>query len=163
MMQTARAKISPLQTSDIDEVIMMYHEKDSNKYIAPLLNKSDDYYKDFLAKKISDNKSEVKFWTVRSIENDEFIGTINLNDFMDKGLTHIGCHLALNYWGRGYATELLKPIINYGFTIRKLEFIHAIIHPDNLASIHLFKKLGFNYLKPLELDSSTLDIFKLEK
>ena len=97
--ETERCFCEALSEKDFKEVLDMYQEDDSNKYIAPLLNKSQDFYQEFLEKKISLNKIQASFWTVRSKAEETFIGTINLNQFTQTGLIHLGCHLSLSLSG----------------------------------------------------------------
>ena len=86
ILETTRTTITPLAKSDIPEIMEMYHEPDSNKFIPPLLDKNEDYYIDFLNKKIEYNKNEIGFWTVRHTTDNAFIGTVNLNQFADTEL-----------------------------------------------------------------------------
>lgn len=48
-------------------------------------------------------------------------------------------------WGKGYATETSRAMLNYVFHRSTLDRIYATIHPDNAAFIHVATKLGFRY------------------
>lgn len=48
-------------------------------------------------------------------------------------------------WGKGYATEAGRAMLDYVFHRSTLDRIYATIHPDNAASIHVATKLGFRY------------------
>lgn len=48
-----------------------------------------------------------------------------------------------SYWGKGVAKEASRLIIDYGFNILNLNTILLTAHPDNLAAISIYKKLGF--------------------
>lgn len=141
----------------------MYNEEDSNKYIAPLLNKSDHYYQEFLEKKLKDDRLENQFWSVRLIEDNSFVGTINLNEFLDTGIVHIGCHLARKYWRKGFASETLNPILEHGYNQRNLTTIRAIIHPENSVSIQLFNKTNFKFEREIRTQESRLNIYQLKR
>lgn len=54
----------------------------------------------------------------------------------------IGWHLRCDRWGKGYATEAAKEILNYGFQDLKLPIIYAVVKPENLASIRVTQRLG---------------------
>ena len=45
---------------------------------------------------------------------------------------------------QGIMSEAIVPIINYGFDEMKLHRIEAFVGPDNKASLHLIRKMGFN-------------------
>lgn len=46
-------------------------------------------------------------------------------------------------WGKGYAKEALKEVINYCFTSLKMNRIGAEVYAINQRSIYLFEHLGF--------------------
>ena len=48
-------------------------------------------------------------------------------------------------WGKGYATEAGRAMIDYVFQQSSLDQIYATIHPDNQASIKVVEKLGFQF------------------
>jgi ribosomal-protein-alanine N-acetyltransferase len=50
-------------------------------------------------------------------------------------------------WGKGYATEIAKAIIDYAFVKRKLERLIALIEPENAASEHVAVKIGMKLEK----------------
>jgi RimJ/RimL family protein N-acetyltransferase len=56
----------------------------------------------------------------------------------------IGVILSRNCWGRGYATEALRAMIERAFS-RGMPRIVADIDPRNLASTRLFETLGFRH------------------
>jgi len=55
----------------------------------------------------------------------------------------IGYCLARSHWGKGYMTEALGALIEYGFNKVGLRRIEAGIDPRNVPSIHLAERLGF--------------------
>ena len=48
-------------------------------------------------------------------------------------------------WGKGYAKEIGKGIIEYAFSEKKLERLIALIKPENKASEYVAKKIGMKY------------------
>jgi len=53
-----------------------------------------------------------------------------------------GYVFARDAWGRGYATESLRAMVELAGTIG-LRRLHAICHPDHRASAHVLEKCGF--------------------
>lgn len=65
-MHTQRTILTPLSRSDFDDVLKMYSEPDTFKYIAPLLGKTKEEYINFLESRIAQIKSGVGYhWAVR--------------------------------------------------------------------------------------------------
>ena len=157
---TKRTIIKPLIEKDIPNVISMYKEADSFKYVKPFAGKSDDFYTDFLKKKIESNINEVGFWTVCEKENNEFIGTVNLNQFASTSMTQIGCHLKRKFWNNGYASELLKEILGYGIEERKLCEIYGIFEEEHIVSRKLLEKLHFEHFEKKTILNTKVNIHK---
>jgi RimJ/RimL family protein N-acetyltransferase len=49
------------------------------------------------------------------------------------------------YWGNGYATEVARQLVQYGFTGLKLHRIYATCDPRNVASSRVLEKIGMKY------------------
>ena len=161
-LETTIAFIVPIAKGHFADIIEMYNEPDSNKYIAPLRNKTREEYLEFLTMKIDKNQKELGFWSVYSKDTDEFIGTINLNFFDKLSFYHVGSHLRKQYWNKGYSTELLNELIRYGFQTKGLQEIHGVVQVGNEASEKLMQKLGFTFAKQVKLEDD-LRIFKINK
>jgi ribosomal-protein-alanine N-acetyltransferase len=56
---------------------------------------------------------------------------------------HIGYLLGELYWGKGYATELLKGLIDFFKHENKIKRLIAGVATDNIVSSKLLHKLGF--------------------
>ena len=67
----------------------------------------------------------------------------------DFSKAEIGYDLAREYWGVGLMHESLIPIIDFGFTKMKLDFIEATVNPANFRSIRMLDRLGFQKQKEL--------------
>jgi RimJ/RimL family protein N-acetyltransferase len=54
----------------------------------------------------------------------------------------IGYSLARAHWGHGYATELARGLLRFGFETLGLHRIWAIVEPENASSARVLEKLG---------------------
>lgn len=57
----------------------------------------------------------------------------------------LGYVLAKDSWGFGYATELARCLIAFGFNELGLDQITATCHPENLASARVLEKAGMHF------------------
>ncbi|MEJ8311322.1 GNAT family N-acetyltransferase [Agrobacterium larrymoorei] len=73
---------------------------------------------------------------VWAIDNGQLIGVIGIAG-------EFGYWLARSAWGRGYAYEAARVVIDYAFERLNIDALHASPIADNRASRHLLKKLGF--------------------
>lgn len=106
-------------------------------------------------KKISEAEKEIKFyqnryknkegirWGISLKGSSELIGTLGFNKIIDGHKARIGYDLQSKYWGKGYMTEALSTIINYGFETLDIVRIEAEVILGNTGSEKLLTKLKF--------------------
>lgn len=76
--------------------------------------------------------------------NSEVVGMIDLFDFNPQHKrAGVGIVLHKNNIGNGFGQEALLLLISYAFSHLQLHQLYASMTPDNLASIRMFEKLGF--------------------
>ncbi|HHX69035.1 MAG TPA: GNAT family N-acetyltransferase [Gallicola sp.] len=78
-------------------------------------------------------------------ENNEYIGNVNLTnlDWINRNAEFSIFIGEKKYWGKGYATESTKLILDFGFSQRNLYRIYLTVLEDNKSAIHIYNKLGF--------------------
>lgn len=83
-------------------------------------------------------------WGISLKESNKLIGLCCLGDFDDGARrAEIGYDIIQREWGKEYATEAVKVVINFGFNNINLNRIEATITPGNYASVRVLEKLGF--------------------
>ncbi|WP_423998200.1 GNAT family N-acetyltransferase [Maribacter sp. IgM3_T14_3] len=97
--------------------------------------------------------------------NNEFIGLFGLRLGPKKyNRAEVWYKLHLDYWSKGYATESLKAVLNYGFDVLKLHRIEAGCAVDNIGSAKVMEKVGMKQegrkRKILPLQSGWSDSFE---
>lgn len=55
----------------------------------------------------------------------------------------VGYAIAANYQGNGYATEIVRPFVEWGKNHQKLQKVYAIVKASNIASLKTIEKSGF--------------------
>jgi ribosomal-protein-alanine N-acetyltransferase len=90
------------------------------------------------------------WWAVEPKSRAEIIGWNGLQYLPETEEIEIGYLLSKDYWGKGMATEGAKEGIRYGFEILGLERIVGIVHPENIASQGVLKKLGMTFSNKAE-------------
>ena len=79
-----------------------------------------------------------------------FIGNCRLKrDRDDPGQADIAYFLNCCHWGRGYATETVRALIDYGFGTLGLRRIYGLCVPENVASRRVMEKTGMQAEEPL--------------
>jgi len=87
----------------------------------------------------------VQYWPLFLIENDDFVGACGLRPHDE--ILALGFHLRPQHWGRGYATEAARAVIDFAFERAGIASIFAGHHPNNERSKRALESLGFRYWK----------------
>ena len=85
-------------------------------------------------------------WMAIEKESNLPIGWFVLNYLDETELIEIGYRLKEEFWGKGYATEMSKVLLEYGFTTIKLPKIVGVTHQENEASKKVLLKIGLEYV-----------------
>jgi RimJ/RimL family protein N-acetyltransferase len=75
----------------------------------------------------------------------------------------IGYYFARSAWGNGYATELARGLLDYGFSVADLSEIWAVIIPENTASGRVLEKAGMEHRGLGEYNGHPVEVFVAEK
>lgn len=82
---------------------------------------------------------------VTSKETREIVGSISLFTNEAHKKADVGYWVAHKHWGKGYATEMVKVIVDYAFRVVKLNKLEANHLLRNPSSGNVLKKAGFQY------------------
>ena len=83
-----------------------------------------------------------QMWAVVEIESDDVIGSIGLDLFEDRRAAELGYIFAPWRWGRGYATEAARAVIDCAFGELGLDVVHSHAAVINPASCRVLAKSG---------------------
>jgi ribosomal-protein-alanine N-acetyltransferase len=72
-------------------------------------------------------------------------GLIHLNMDDTQPEIELGYVLHKKFWQKGYATELVKALIQWGFTHLPLTKLVALVHLENEKSQRVLEKVGMHY------------------
>lgn len=86
-------------------------------------------------------------WIVELKETHEIIGTIDVasKHFIKFGAVELGYCYGEKFWGKGYATEVLKRVIKYLFDEVEMDVLYADYMERNPNSGKVMKKSGMIY------------------
>ena len=106
-----------------------------------------NYTLDLLKSYIEDQyNNAVYFWAIHLKDSKKHIGNIKIHPINSK--VNSGEYGILmgdkENWGKGYAKEASKTIINYCFEELKLSKITLGVIEDNINAVMLYKKMGFS-------------------
>ncbi|NLZ83725.1 MAG: GNAT family N-acetyltransferase [Clostridiales bacterium] len=82
-------------------------------------------------------------WLMVLKSTNKVIGEVVLYDFMLKKQADIGYRINKDYWGQGFATEASMAMKKIAFEYINLGRLQIRCFADNIASVHVARKLGF--------------------
>jgi RimJ/RimL family protein N-acetyltransferase len=89
----------------------------------------------------------------------ELVGGITLFENEQHRRAELGYWCAIDFWGRGDATEAVRAVIDYAFRALALNRVHAECHGDNPASRRVLEKAGMTFEGHLRQHSFRVDRF----
>jgi RimJ/RimL family protein N-acetyltransferase len=105
---------------------------------------------------------------VITLPDDTLIGAVGLG-MLEGPVPEIGYWLGAAYWGRGYATESVRAVIDYAFTELDHEALQAGARVTNPASRRILEKCGFQWtgvglvrIRAIA-SSAPIDLFRLDR
>ena len=85
-------------------------------------------------------------WKIVSKASQENIGVISVYHFKpEHKKAEIGYWLMPRFWGKGIASEVIIPVIEYWQQQKGIHRLEAFIEEGNTASIRLLERAGFNH------------------
>jgi ribosomal-protein-alanine N-acetyltransferase len=144
-LETSRLILRPLVDDDIEFVFRHFSDPDVTKYLLdnpPLAERSEaqeliDFYK-------APTGTKPTRWCVVSKRDDRAIGTCGYHNWSARNRrAEIGYDLSPDAWGQGFMSEALGAAIDYGFNHMNLNRIEALVYPENVRSVRLLERLGF--------------------
>ena len=170
--ETARLLLREIMNEDVERIFLLDRNPQVMKYIGvqPVTNVQQSVE---IINKIRTQYREngIARWAVIEKDSNLLIGwsglkllTEPINGF--KNVYELGYRFLPEFWGKGYATESGKAVLDYGFNTMNLDKIYACVAIQNVDSDRILKdKLGFEsqgtFVDPLY--NATCFWYELEK
>ena len=142
---TPRLCLEPVTTADYPAIASLNSDPAVQRFLC--LSKAPPTYKQALADLpcllSAPAPTGGGLWCISNKSTGDFLGLMLLLYTDDRTEVEFGYRLPPKFWGRGYATEAGRAVVNHAFGDLGLTALCAIVHPDNLASSTVAKKLGF--------------------
>lgn len=142
-LRTSRVELRPYRPSDQAEIEPIFEDEATLYYYLPGRLKT--YSGEALTTLLADWNDQVsgQLYCIKALKTDRLIGLLNLDDWdEDNAQVELGLVLAASVRRQGYATEVVKAVIE-ALWHRDIHRIRVRIHEGNEPSMNLFKRLGF--------------------
>ncbi|GKU80103.1 GNAT family N-acetyltransferase [Paenibacillus sp. L3-i20] len=144
---TERLHLRKMQMSDSSSLFKIWSDPDVTKFMN-VSNFTDETQAQEMIRildELSQENKAIRF-SIIELESNEIIGTCGYNflDFENQK-AEIGYDIAKSFWGRGYASEAIRTLLEYGFSSLNMNRIEAKVEPENVNSIKLLQNLNFTF------------------
>ncbi len=146
VLESDRLLLRPFGYDDIEPYLTFFTDREVQRYLGSVLIPKDRED----AKRWIDNlngrclKSKLVFtWCIEWKRSGEIIGRCDLGGFVRKSMAEVSYYLSRGMWNQGIMTEAMQLVLDFGFRDLHLHRIQACVLPDNVASLRLLEKLGF--------------------
>jgi len=147
-LNTKRLIIREAAWDDLDDIFFLESSPEVDEFNTLGIPDNKKITRDHLRPYIQDQKAEVRkkyCWCICLQTTNEFIGLTGMNLSADRfKMGEIWYNLMPNHWGKGYATEVAKRIIRFGFEDMNLHRIEAGVATENKRSIRVLEKAGMS-------------------
>lgn len=145
VVETPRLLVRLPRDDDAPAYFEMHADPDVTRWLG---GTRDDNSVEAERERIADRRSMheklgLSMWTVEEKETGEVVGLAGLFPVEKVGPEiEVAYHFRKDRWGRGYATEVARACIAYGFDRKGLERIVGLVAPGNDASVRVLEKCG---------------------
>ncbi len=147
MFSTKRLRFREVRTEDVQEIMKNWNNYNIRRNLGQVLfPTSKEQEEEWVKETWSDAKKGSAFtFAIEIKKTKELIGTISLFK-INKVSRHAELGIAIyssKHHGKGYGTEAMKFILQYGFQVLNLETIHLGVCEFNKPARHVYEKVGF--------------------
>lgn len=145
-LRTERLHLNLISANDIENIFELQSLEETARFNTSEVPKDIQETKEKVEKWIIEhNKERARqfTFTVNLTHDEKFIGLIGIN----LGKEHyknaeVWFQLHYQFWNKGYATESLNKILDFGFEHLKLHRIEAGCAIENIGSVSVLEKVG---------------------
>lgn len=144
ILETARCLIRETTPEDVDAFYRIYSDPAITKYMEglyPDVEQEKQYIREYIEKIYS--FLEFGVWTVVEKDSGEVIGRAGFAYREGYDEPELGFIIGVPWQRQGYAEEVCRAILKYGWETLEFFRVQVLVEPENEASLHLCRRLGF--------------------
>jgi RimJ/RimL family protein N-acetyltransferase len=146
VLESERLWLQDITWNDVENIHRLHSIPAVDEFNTLGLPQNIEDTKAFMAPLIANQTSSPRktyCWVIHEKRHQDFLGLAGMNVSANRFQSgEIYYKLLPRHWGHGYATEVAKTLISWGFTHLNLHRIEAGVAVDNRSSIHVLEKVG---------------------
>lgn len=145
-LESDRLILKELTWKDLDNIHTLHCYPEVDEFNTLGIPGNLNQTREFMRETIEDQQSAIRKkygWAICIKETRDFIGEAGMRLTADRfRIGEIYYNLLPAYWGNGYATEVTKKLIQFGFEDLMLHRIQAGVATENVKSVKVLEKAG---------------------
>ena len=160
---TKRLMIRKISIEDLNMILKMDKQKNTQKYLGGIKNKTIEERINFIKKKLEKYDKGLAGQLTVCLKDGTPIGLVGLSINEENNTGEIGYIFDYDYCNKGYCTEACQKLLEIGFNKLNLKIISADTVSENVPSKRVLEKLGFKYQYSFTKDSTTFHFYTIKK
>lgn len=165
-LETKNLIINTPELSDFDNLYALQSDADVMKYIGQGVRTETEVMNGLEKATVHYQKYNFSLGCVFEKESGAFVGRAGLiylaYDDSQPDI-EVGYALIKKAWNKGYATELARALIYWGFKHLTIERLVGVINPNNEGSRRVLEKAGMNYVGRSYYWNNEVDLYETYK
>lgn len=156
LFQTERLLVRQLSSDDFDDMFAVYSDPEAMRWVddgQPITQDECRYWIGVTQKNYETRGYGMSAIVLRA--TGKVIGFCGIVHPSGQEVAEIKYALLQAHWGKGYATEMARAMIDYGYREYGLREMIATIAPDNLASQKVMAKVGMIHAETIDNEDGT--------
>ena len=163
LLETARLRLRPLRPSDLTFLVGLWTDPEVTRHMGGPRN-PEELARGFTADAENPEAEKLDLWPVEERPSGRLVGHCGLLPKLVEGKeeTELVYVIAAADWSRGYATEIASALRDQAFGPLGLHRLIALIHPENLASEKVARRLGMRLEREVVRGGGPRRLYALE-
>lgn len=145
--ETNRLILRKMRMEDAEDIFEYASDPEVSQYTTWLPHQSiadSRHFLSFIKKRYKN--AEAIDWGIVHKADKKLIGTCGFSEWVRQhNRAEIGYVISKKYWGRGYMSEAVHALLEFGFRKLKLNRIEALCQVKNIASARVMEKVGMKF------------------
>jgi len=160
---TPRLTLRPFTLDDVDEVHALWTDPDVRRYLWDNVviprERAEEMIRNIIA---GFERNGRGMWLIYESDADRPCGFSGFLPRKEPDRAELIYGLAPSVWGRGYATESARAVVEYGFGTLNLAKIGAAADVPNAASVRVLERLGMRFVRREMVHGVDLLFYEIE-
>jgi ribosomal-protein-alanine N-acetyltransferase len=162
--ETKRLILRELVHDDVDELLAVLGDPMVMQYYPHPFSRDEVFgWIDWSRSSYSDNGFGL--WGMVLKESGELIGDCGLilQEVEGERLVEVGYHLIRSHWHKGLATEAARASCHHAFDTLPVEFLIALIRPENRPSAGVAERVGMQVWKSVDRKGLLHFVYRIDR